>query len=322
MRIRRHVLTALVIAWWLPLPPASAQEYPTRPIRMLVGFAPGGTSDIMARILAPKLTERFQQQIVVDNRAGAGSMIASDIAAKAAPDGYTVVMISLSHAINAGLHKKLPYDSQRDFAGVALVATAPLVLVVHNGLPAKSVSELVDLARSKQQQLNYGSSGIGGSSHLAAELLRSLAKIELTHVPYKGATPALVDLMSGQLHLLFPSLPTALPHIKSGRVRAIGVTSAKRAAALPDVPAIGEAVPGYEATNWYALLAPSRTPKRIIDKLNAATVEVVRSEDVSKAIVRQGGDPMPSTPAECERYLKAEIAKWKTVIQKAGIRPE
>lgn len=322
MRTRSRYLGVLAIACCASAPAMSAQDYPARPIRMVIGFAPGGTSDIVARILAPKLTERFRQPIVIDNRPGAGSAIASHIAAKAAPDGHTLVMISLAHAINAGLQKNLPYESQKDFAGVALVATAPLVLVVNNELAAKSVSELVALARAKPRQLNFGSSGIGGSSHLAAELLKWMAKLELTHVPYKGAAPALTDLMSGELQLLFPSLPTALPLIKAGRVRALGVTSAKRAPSLAHVPAIAEAVPGYEATNWYALLAPARTPKQIVETLNAATVQALRSPDVTEALVRQGADPMPSTPAEADRYLKTEIAKWTTVIQEAGIRPE
>lgn len=289
---------------------------------MVVGFPAGGTADIIARILGPKLSERFHQPIVIDNRPGAGSSIGSNIVGKAAADGHTVLMISSAHAINAGLRKDLPYDSQKDFEGVALVAAAPLVLVVPNGLAAESVTELVALARAKPRQLNFGSSGSGGTSHLAAELFEWKAGVNLTHIPYKGAAPALADLMSGRLQLLFPSLPTAIAQIRAGRVRAIGVTSAKRAPSLPDVPAIAEAVPGYEATNWYALLAPARTPGKIVNALNAATVQALRSVEVNEAIVRLGGESMPGSPAECDRYLKTEIAKWTAVIQKAGIRPD
>jgi tripartite-type tricarboxylate transporter receptor subunit TctC len=302
---------------------AAAQTYPDKPIRMLVGFAPGGTADIVARALAPRLTDQWRQPIVIDNRAGAGSVIASDLTAKAPPDGYTVVMISSSHAINAGLHKKLPYDSEKDFSGVALVASAPLVLVVYNGLAARSVQELVSLARTKPGQLNYASSGSGGTSHLAAELFNRMAGIRLFHVPYKGAAPALADVMSGQVQIIFPALPTTLAQIRSGRLRALGVTSTRRAASLPDVPTIAEAgVAGYDAANWYALLAPAHTPKAFIATLNAGIVQALRSTEISEALLRQGADAIPSTPAECERYLTSEIAKWRTVIGDAGIRAE
>ena len=318
---------ALVSISWVAmcalLPAASAQTYPTKPIRVLVGFPPGGGADIVARILTPKLAENLQQPIVIDNRAGAGSAIASEITAKAVPDGYTLVLISSAHAINAGLPKKLSYDALNDFAGVALVAAAPLVLVIHPGLPVKSVSELIDLARAKPGELNFGSSGSGGTSHLAGELLKRMGKINLTHVPYKGAPQALADVISGQVQLLFPSLPTTLPQIKAGRVKAIAVTSARRIAALPDVPTVAESgVPGYEATNWYGVLAPAGTPKPVVDKLNGAIVETLHSADVTEAIVRQGAEPLRSTPAEFERYLKSEISKWTTVIQKAGVRSD
>jgi len=302
---------------------AAAQTYPDKPIRMLVGFAPGGTADIVARALAPRLTDQWRQPIVIDNRAGAGSVIASDLTAKAPPDGYTVVMISSSHAINAGLHEKLPYDSEKDFSGVALVASAPLVLVVYNGLAARSVQELVSLARTKPGQLNYASSGSGGTSHLAAELFNRMAGIRLVHVPYKGAAPALADVMSGQVQIIFPALPTTLAQIRSGRLRALGVTSTRRAASLPDVPTIAEAgVAGYDAANWYAVLAPAHTPKAFIATLNEGIVKALRSSEISEALLRQGADATPSTPAECERYLRSEIAKWRTVIRDAGIRAE
>ena len=318
----RRFLAAAALALSLG-PVALAQWQPARPIRMVVGFAPGGTADIMARILAPKLGERFQQTIVVDNRPGAGSSIGSDITAKSPPDGHTVSMISGSHAINAGLFAKLPYDSARDFAAVSRIADTPCVLVVHSGLAAKSVPELIALARAKPGQLNYGSSGIGGSSHLAGELLKTMAKIEMTHVPYKGASPALTDLMSGQVQVLLPALPSALAQIKAGRVRALGVTSLKRSPAMPDLPTVAESgLPGFEVTNWYMVLAPARTPKPVVDAWNAAATELLRTREVKEAIERQGAEPAPSTPAEADRYLRSEIAKWAGVVRKAGLRPE
>jgi tripartite-type tricarboxylate transporter receptor subunit TctC len=304
-------------------PAIAAQSYPDKPIRMLVGFAPGGTADIVARIVAPRLSERLRQQIVVDNRPGAASSIASDITAKAAPDGYTLLLISSSHAINAGLHPRLSYDTYEDFSCIAQVATAPVVLIVTNALPARTVSELIELARAKPRSLNYGSSGIGGNSHLAAELFQSMARIEMVHVPYKGSAPALLDVMSGQLQVAMPTLPTALAQIKAGRVRALGVTSKRRSASLPDVPTIAEAgLPGYEATNWYAVLAPARTPGRIVDRLNRLTVEAVSEPAAAEAIQRAGAEPAIGPPAECRQLLRSEIDKWTEVIRKAGIRPE
>jgi tripartite-type tricarboxylate transporter receptor subunit TctC len=302
--------------------PSSAQTYPLRPIRMLIGFAPGGTVDIVARIVAPRLSERLHQQIVVDNRPGAGSSIASAIASKAEPDGYTLLMISSSHAINAALHPNLPYDAYKDFSCITQVATAPVVLIVTNSLSAHTVSELIALARAKPRTLNYGSSGIGGNSHLAVELLQSMAGIEMNHVPYKGSAPALLDVISGRLQLAMPTLPTALAQIKAGRVRALGVTSAKRSASLPDVPTIAEAgVPGYEASNWYALLGPAGMPRPIVDKLNALTIEVASEPAASGAIEHAGAEPQTGTPGECARLLRTEIDKWTQVIRKAGIQP-
>ncbi len=319
---RALVIIALLAASAFALP-AAAQTYPTKPIRLLVGFPPGGGADIVARILTPELAESLQQQIVIDNRAGAGSAIASEIAAKAVADGYTLLLVSSAHAINAGLPRKLSYDALNDFAGVALVAGAPLVLVTNPALPVKSVTELIELARAKPGQLNFGSSGSGGTSHLAGELLKWMAKVNLTHVPYKGAPQALVDVISGQVQLLFPSLPTTLPQIKAGRVKAIAVTSARRAATLPEIPTVAESgVPAYEATNWYGMLAPAGTAKSIVQKLNGAVLRALRTAEVNDAIVRQGAEPLPSTPADFERYLKSEIAKWTTVIRQAGVRAD
>ncbi len=323
VRHTRLAIIALLIVPASVVPVGWAQVYPTKPIRMIVGFPVGGTADIVARILGQKLSERFQYQIVVDNRPGAGSAIASDITARAAPDGYTLLLISASHAVNAGFHAKLPYDPVKDFAAVTLVASAPLVLVANPSLPAKSVAELIEMARARPGQLNFASSGTGGSSHLAGELLKRMANIDLTHVPYKGAALALTDVISGQVQLLFPSLPTALPQIKAGRVKALAVTSTKRSAALPEIPTVAESgVAGYEATNWYGVLAPAATPKHIVAKLNAEILQALRSTDVTDAVSRQGADPLGTAPGEFENYLASEIAKWAKVIRDAGIRAD
>jgi tripartite-type tricarboxylate transporter receptor subunit TctC len=300
--------------------PACAQDYPTRPVRIVVGFAAGGVTDIMARIVGQKLGETFRHQFVIDNRPGAGSGIASEIAAKAAPDGYTLLMIGTSFAINAGLYKKLQYDPVRDFSGVILVSSAPQVLIANVSLPAKSVAELIDLARAKPGQLNFASSGTGSTSHLAGELLKSMANINLTHVPYKGGSSVMMtDVISGRMELLFLSLPGALPQMKAGRVKAIAVTSTRRSGAAPDVPTFAESgLAGYEATSWNGLLVPAATPKHIIGKLNAEIRRMLRSADVIDAIVRQGADPLGSTPGEFDSYVKTEIAKWKKLIIASG----
>ena len=287
---------------------------------MIVGFPVGGGADIIARIIGQRLSEQYRQQIVVDNRPGAGSAIGSELTAKSAPDGYTLLMISSSHAINAGIHKKLPYRPVDDFAAISLVASAPNVLVVTPSLPVKTVADLIALARARPGQLNFASSGTGGNSHLSGELLKRMAGIELTHVPYKGAAPALTDVISGQVQLLFPTLPTVLTQLRAGRVRAIAVTSLKRSPALPEIPTIAESgVPGYEATNWYGVLAPASTPKTIVDAINAGILEALRSPAVADAITAQGADPVGSTPAEFATYLKSEVEKWSRLIRDAGI---
>jgi len=303
---------------------AGAQGYPTRPIRMLVGFPVGGAADIVARTVGQRLGERFQQQIVIDNRSGAGGAIAAEITAKAAPDGYTLLMITNSYAVNAGFGRKLSYDLTKDFAPVTLVASAPLILISHPSVPAKSVGELIETARAKPGQLNFASSGGSGTiTHLTGELLKLMANINLTHVPYKGAAPALTDLIAGHVQLAFSSVPAALPQIRAARVRAIAVTSVKRARAAPDIPTIAESgVAGYDATNWYGVLAPAATSKHIVNRVNAGMLQALRSPEVADAVTRQGADPLGTTPDEFQRYMKSEIAKWTRVIRDAGVQPE
>jgi tripartite-type tricarboxylate transporter receptor subunit TctC len=324
--MKRHarfvIVSLLVIAVVSPV--TWAQVYPARPIRFIVGYPPGGAVDVFARIIGAKLSDSFGQQIVIDNRTGAATVIASEIIAKAAPDGYTLFMQDIpSHAINAALYKKLPYDPVKDFAGVTMVASGPQVIVANPSLPIKSVTDLIEMARAKPGQLNFASGGSGSTAHLAGELLKMMANINLTHVPYKGGALAMTDVISGQVQMLFFSLTGALPQIKAGRVRAIAVTSAKRSGAVPEIPTVGESgVPGYEATNVYGVLVPAATPKPIVGKLNAEILQVLRSPAVTDEITRQGADPQSSTPEGLENYLKSEIAKWAKVVRAANLRPD
>jgi tripartite-type tricarboxylate transporter receptor subunit TctC len=326
MMQRPHFPIALVLAMTvvvsLPLTVA-AQKYPTKPVRMIVGFPPGGAADIVARILGKKLGESMNAQFVVDNRAGAGSAIGAEIAAKAPPVGYTLFVTAGTIAVTAGLQKQLPYDAVKDFAPVSLAASTPNVLIAHPSLPVKTVADLVELARAKPGQLNFGSGGNGTMTHLSGELLKLMTGVQLTHVAYKGAAPAITDVMSGQVQLAFAALPGALPQIKAGRVRAIAVTTTRRSPSAPDVPTVAESgVPGYEASNWYGVLAPAATPAPIVGRLNAEIGRALREAEVADALRRQGLDPLPSTPEEFARYLKADIAKWTKVIRAAGIRAE
>ncbi len=323
LRFRIGILSLLALMTGFPSL-VQGQVYPTKPIRMLVGFpAGGGSADVAARVLSQKMSEGLGQQIIIDNRPGAGGAIASEIVAKAASDGYTLVSIGTSHAVNASLHKKLPFDSVKDFAAIVLVSSAPVVLTAHPAVPVNTVKELIAFARARPGELNYASAGTGGINHLAGELLKWRANINLTHVPYKGVAQALPPVMAGEVQLMFSSLPGALAQIRSGRVKAIAVTSTQRSSAVPEIPTMDESgVPGYEATSWSGILAPARTAKPIVEKLNAEAVKALRSNDVKEAFIRQGLDPRGSTPSEFEAHLKSEIAKWTKVILQAGIRPD
>jgi tripartite-type tricarboxylate transporter receptor subunit TctC len=303
--------------------PSYAASYPARPVRLVVPFPPGGSNDLVARILAQKLDEIWNQRVIVDNRAGANGVIGTELVAHAAPDGYTLLLVPAAHAINATLLKgRLPYDPIRDFAPVTNIASAPNVLVVHPTVPARTVKELVRLAKSRPGELTYGSAGVGFPSHLAAEMLKSMAHIEMLHVPYKGAGPAMADLVSGHIDLVFPSLPGALPHIRSGRLRALAVTSAKRSSIVPELPTIAETLPGFEAATWFGIFLPAGAPSDVVAKLNAAIVQVVRQPEVVRALQKQGAEPIGNTPAEFARYVQAEIAKWARVIEDAHVKPE
>jgi tripartite-type tricarboxylate transporter receptor subunit TctC len=298
---------------------AGAQDYPNRPIRLVCPFAPGGPNDIIARLTAQRLAGPLGQTIVVDNRTGAGGNVGTDLVAKAPPDGYTLIMAGAGSLTMNPQVGKVPYDTLRDFAPVSLVGTAPQVLVVHPSVPARTVAELVQLAKSQPGKLNYGSAGVGSSTHLAAELFKSLGGIDIVHVPYKGTGPAVADLMGGQIQVLFAGLPTVLPHARTGKLRALGTSLVKRLPALPDVPSIAETLPAYEMNPWYGVLAPARTSRAIVRRLNEEIVRAVSTPEFSAALTVQGATPFTSTPEAFTALLKEEIAKWGKLIRSAGI---
>lgn len=302
---------------------AAAAEYPARPVRLVVAFAPGGSVDVVARLLAQRLGERWKQQVVVDNRPGAGGNVSAEIVARAQPDGYTLYMTSAALVVNPSLYASVPYHPVRDFAPISLVATVQSVLVSHPALPVKSVKDLIVLAKSKPGQINYGSTGSGTSGHLMMELFRSMAGIDLVHVPYKVIGQTYADLISGQVSLFFPTAPGALPHIQAGRVRALGVAGGKRSAALPGVPTIAESgVPGFDAGTWYPLLAPARTPRAVVDAVHRDLVHVLELPDVRERLTAAGIEIVGSTPDELARHIRAEIPKWARVVKQSGARAD
>lgn len=302
---------------------AVAQSYPSRTVRIIVPGPPGGASDILARTVAQKLSENLKQQFIVDNRAGASGIIGTELAARSAPDGYTFMLgHSGTHAINISLRKSLPYDPIKDFVPITLVATAPNILVVHPSLPAYSVKQLIALAKSRPGQLTYASAGTGFSQHLAGVLFCDMAGVKMLHVPYKGSAPGLTDVIAGNVLLMFPNIPAALPHIKSGRLRALGVTSPKRSELFPNVPAIAETLPGYEATAWFGFFAPAGVSPELTNRLNAEIVKAMGDPQVRERIHSLGAEPIGDTSAEFLAFVKAEIAKWAMVIKSAGLKPE
>jgi tripartite-type tricarboxylate transporter receptor subunit TctC len=303
---------------------AAAQSYPSRPIRAVVPLAPGGGTDTVGRLVAGKLSELLGQQIVVDNRGGGGGVVGTDLVAKATPDGYTLLVGSITtNAVNPVLYKKLPYDHLRDFAPISLIGTVPNVLVVHTSVPAKSMKEFLAYAKANPGKINYGSSGLGSATHLSMALISSMTGVTMTHVPYKGAGAAVADVLGGQIQALCSSLAGLLPHIKSGRVRALGVTTARRNAQFPDVPTIAESgIPGYEVTIWYALFAPAKTPAAILARLNTETVKALNSAELKDRLTLQGLDVASSTPDELTALVKNETAKWAKVATAAGIQLE
>jgi len=299
---------------------AGAQSYPAKPLRMIVGFAPGGGTDVTARVVAPPLADGLGQRVVVDNRPGANGIVGTEIAAKSAPDGYTILMVNSGHTVNPGLYGKVPYDSIRDFAPVSLVAMIANLLVIHPSLPAKNFPEFVKLARSRPGSIAYGSGGIGASSHLAPELLQRVAKIEMIHVPYKSGGLSAAALLTGEVAVSFNTIPSALNYVKAGRLRALGISSAKRSLAVPDVPTIAEmGHPGFEASGLAGLLAPAGTPPEIVERLYSETVKLLKRPDVVERFVTLGLDPVGSTPAEFTRFIKSDMDKWTKLVRELKI---
>ena len=301
---------------------AAAQGYPVKPMRMIVPSAPGGSVDTLARIVALKMTESLRQQVVVENRSGSGGVVGTELVAKAAPDGYTLLMAYGSHVINPSLYRKLPYESVKDFAPITQVAVQPLMVNIHPSLPARSVKELIAIARKHPGELNYGSAGSGSGGHLATEILGAMAKIKMVHVPYKGSAPAMFDVVAGNTQLMIATLITSLPHVRSGRLRGIGVTSAQRSPIAPDVPTIAEAVPGYEVVVSYFLLAPAGTPQEIISTLNSDAVKALKQPDVVERLARDGAAPVANSPAETGRFIADEIVKWGKAVKASGARSD
>ena len=300
-----------------------AQSYPSRPVRIIVPFAPGGGSDIFGRTLAMRLNETLGQPVLVDNRPGGNTLIGAELAARAAPDGYTLFLSTNGTvAINPSLYRKLPYDPVKDYAPVSLLGVGPNVLVVHPSLPVKSAKELITLARAHPGKLSYASSGVGGAPHLAGELFKHMAQVNLVHVPYKGAAPATSDLLGGQVQVMFAGLGPAIAHIKANKLRGIAVASAKRSTALPALPTLGETLKGFEASSWFALFAPAATPHDVIAKLNSEIGKVMARKDVHKSLMAQGYEPATGTPGELAELLTKDIVRWSDVIRRAGITAE
>jgi tripartite-type tricarboxylate transporter receptor subunit TctC len=306
----------------LSLTTAHAQAYPTKPVRMIIPFSPGGNTDIIGRIFVPKMSQIFGQQIIVDNRGGAGGTIGSDYASRQAPDGYTLLMVSAGHTINPAMIKKLPYDSIKDFVPVGIIADVPTAFVVHPSLPVKNLKQFIALAKARPGEIFYSTAGRGTVGHLAAELLNSAARIKLTAVHYKGSGPSMIDLVAGEVQLQFPSMPAAVPHVATGRLRMIAQTGKKRSPAAADIPTMVEqGLKGFVVSSGFAMFVPAGTPRPIVEKVNAALVKALRDPVVSKTLIDRGAEPVASPPGEHDAFNKAEIAKWLKVAREAGIKP-
>lgn len=319
----RVVATAAVILCIAGFAQAQTSDYPARPVRLVVPFAAGGTNDILGRIVAEKFSERLGQPFVADNRGGANTVVGSEIVARATPDGHTLLIVSASIAVNPSLVRKLPYDTERDFAAVSLVAGGPYLMVVHPSVPGKSVNEFIAWAKSQQGKVNYASTGNGSPPHLAAELFKTTTGTDMQHVPYKGGGAVLPDLIAGRVSMFFGSIATLRPHVESGRIRAVAMASQKRTAAMPDVPTFIESgLAGYEVNGWYGLFATGKTPTPIIAKLNATLRQILADADTRAVFVKNGMDPSPTSAEEFTKLLRAEIVKWAKVVKAAGIKQE
>jgi len=322
--VSRVVVLVLALLWGAGARAVIAQDYyPSKPIRLVVPFGAGGTTDVLARAIGQRLTEAWGQPVVVENRPGAGGNIGTESVAKSAADGYTMLLISVGFASNPALYSKLPFDPIKDFAPVTLVATTQNVLIVHPSVPARSARELIQLAKSRPGQLNFGSSGTGTSQHLAGELFKSMAGVQMQHVPYRGSAPALTALIGGEVSLMFNNLLTALPHVKAGRLRALAVTSAERSPAAPEIPTMAESgLPGYDVSTWYGLLVPAGTPKEIVARLNAEVVRILNLPELKERLRSQGADVIPSTPDQFAAHIRQEMVKWAQVVRQSGARAD
>jgi tripartite-type tricarboxylate transporter receptor subunit TctC len=299
---------------------ANAQQYPDRPVRLIVGFPPGGAADILGRMAAHPLAVALGQQVVVDNRGGAGGLLATEIAAKAHPDGYTLLFTSIPHVINPHLYRKVSYDAIKDFTPVVQFVSVPLMMASNTAFPAKSVKDLIALAKAKPGSINYASGGSGASSHLAMELLKSMAKIDLVHIPYKGTGPLITDLIAGQVNVTIASAVPLSPQVKAGKLRGLAVTSPKRSPSFPDLPAIAETVPGYEVINWFGILAPAGTSKAIVTRLNGPLNAALASQELKSRLSTQGADAAGGTPEEFAKLIRSDLAKWAKVVKESGAR--
>ena len=304
--------------------PAPAQDYPRKTVRVIAPFAPGGATDLLARLVSQKLSERWGQTVLVDNRTGASGNIGAELAARSPPDGYTLLVAGAPHAIGMSLYKNLKYDLARDLAPISNLATYPSAIVLHPTLPAKSVKDLIVLAKSRPGQLNFGSAGSGSPNHLALELFKSMAKVSMVHVPYKGGSGQMIgDLLAGQVQLASMGLPPAMPYIKSGRLRAIAVTGAKRSTLLPDTPTVAEAgLPGFDVTSWYGMFGPAALPREIVGKVNADIVAALTAPDVKERLASSGADPAPTSPEELGKLVREEMAKWAKVVADSGAKAD
>ena len=301
---------------------AAAQAFPSKQIRIVVPFPPGGATDILARAVAQDLQKAYGQTTLVENRPGAGGNLGADLVAKSPGDGYTLLMGTVgTHGINVALYSKMPYDAVKDFAPVTLVALVPNILVVHPSVPVKTVRELIELAKKEPGKLNYASSGNGTSIHLSGELFKAMAGVSMLHVPYKGSSPAIADLLGGQVNLMFDNMPSSLPHVKAGKLRALAVTSSKRSPALPELPTIAEAgLPGYEASSWFGILAPAATPRDVVGKLHDAIVKGLATPETSERLASQGAEKVGNTPEQFAAFIREEIEKWGKVVKAAGAK--
>lgn len=302
---------------------ATAADYPNRPLRIIVPFTAGGSTDVLARMIGRNLTDAWGQQVVVDNRAGANGVIAAELIAKSNADGHSLLMVAIGHAINPSLQKKLPYDTAKDFQPISLTAILPLLLAVHPSVKASNVQELIALAKSSPKPLAYASGGIGSSQHLAGELINTMAQIRMTHVPYKGGGPGLVDLLAGQVNVMASTILSVAPHGRTGKLRVLGITTARRSAAWPEVPTVAEAgIKGYESIAWYGLVAPAGLPRPVLDKLSAEVIKGTRSKEMQDALIKQGAEPVGSSPKEFTAFIQSETAKYAKVIRESGIKAE